>query len=83
MELFQISEHQKFRISDSGAKHLATFLDSPQARGRMEILNLGLNSINDEGCGLLADVKQYTIQFLLISKKKFREIDFLIFNNRL
>ena len=64
MELFQISEHQKFRISDSGAKHLATFLDSPQARGRMEILNLGLNSINDEGCGLLADVKQYTIHFL-------------------
>merc|ERR1739847_28639 len=43
------------KISDSGAKHLATFLDSPQARGRMEILNLGLNSINDEGCGFLAD----------------------------
>ena len=77
MELFQISEYQKFRISDSGAKHLATFLDSPQARGRMEILNLGLNSINDEGCGLLADVKQYTIHFLLISKKKKNSVKFI------
>ena len=60
MDQFQISDHHKSRISDSGAKHLATFLDSPQARGRMEILNLGLNSINDEGCGFLADVNQYT-----------------------
>ena len=78
MDQFQISEHHKSRISDSGAKHLATFLDSPQARGRMEILNLGLNSINDEGCGLLADVNKYMIFWFFFFK--FRQIDFQIFN---
>ena len=71
MDQFQISDHHKSRISDSGAKHLATFLDSPQARGRMEILNLGLNSINDEGCGFLADVNKYVflVFFFLNSVK--------------
>ena len=46
----------KIRFSDAGAKHLATFLDSPQAKGRIEALHLGLNLIKDEGCGLLANV---------------------------
>ena len=44
-----------YRISNQGAKHLATYLESG-VKIRLEILLLGLNVIGDDGCLLLANV---------------------------
>lgn len=47
-------------MSDNGAKLVATFLNSPQSKGKLEVLNLSLNSLKDKGAIALADVASLT-----------------------
>ena len=52
---YKLQTHIVYRISDQGAKHLASYLESG-VKIRLETLLLGLNVIGDDGCLLLANV---------------------------
>ena len=67
------------RISDNGAKHFATFLNSPQSKGKLEVLQFSLNSLKDKGAIALAEVCGLKIIFChfferIITPKAPREV---------